>query len=227
MTDLMSDCRCLAVIPAYQEGSRIARVVHRALLHATEVLVVDDGSDDDTARAAEAAGATVLRHEHNLGKGRALSTGLAYAAEFDYEIAVTLDGDGQHDPREIPKLLRTLNSGADIAVGCRMRKPDGMPLARLLTNKVMSTILAILTKHSLRDTQSGFKALRIPAVRKLRLGTSRFDWESELIIWAARRGLRMRETDIRSIYSNHHRSKICVVSDTIRFVKLVLSNIIY
>ena len=187
------------VIPAYQEGARIARVVHRALLHATEVLVVDDGSDDDTARAAEAAGATVLRHEHNLGKGRALSTGLAYAAEFDYEIAVTLDGDGQHDPREI----------------------------RLLTNKVMSTILAILTKHSLRDTQSGFKALRIPAVRKLRLGTSRFDWESELIIWAARRGLRMRETDIRSIYSNHHRSKICVVSDTIRFVKLVLSNIIY
>jgi glycosyltransferase involved in cell wall biosynthesis len=218
---------CCAIIPAYEEGRQIAQVVREALAYAAEVFVIDDGSADDTSRQAAAAGATVLRHERNLGKGCALQTGLRRAAEKGHEIAVTLDGDGQHDPREIPKLLRELRRGADIVVGCRMQKPDGMPPDRLLTNMLMSSILGILTKCRIRDTQSGFKALRIRKVRELQFSTSRFDWESELIIKAARRGLRMREVGVKSIYANHHRSKIKVVSDTYRFMKLVLSNMIY
>jgi glycosyltransferase involved in cell wall biosynthesis len=226
MSEVTTNGGCCAVIPAYDEGLQIARVVRETLSHTGEVLVVDDGSTDDTARQAQSAGALVVRHERNLGKGMALLTGLRLAAKRGHDIAVTLDGDGQHDPSEIPKLLEALHLGADIVVGCRMHSPDGMPLDRLLTNVFMSSVLSILTKCRVRDTQSGFKALRIAKVCSLRFRTSRFDWESELIIRAARGGLRMREVNVSSIYMNHHRSKIKVVSDTIRFVKLVLSNVV-
>lgn len=219
--------RCLAIIPAYREGSQIGDVVRRTLEYASEVLVVDDGSDDDTAANAQAAGASVVRHEHNRGKGCAISTGLRWAGEGNYEIAVTLDGDGQHNPEEIPRLLEALAQGADIVIGCRMNRPDGMPPDRLLTNHFMSAVLSVIAKRRIRDTQSGFKAMRVDQVRKLDMHTSRFDWESELIIKAARGGLRMREVDIESIYSNHHRSKIKVLSDTVRFIKLVLFNMLY
>lgn len=200
--------------------------MRRALAHASEVLVVDDGSSDDTAGSARAAGAWVVHHQTNMGKGSAVLTGLRCACERGHEVAVILDGDGQHDPDEIPGLLHALEGGADLVIGCRMRRPDGMPLDRLLTNRLMSAVLGILTQHRIRDTQSGFKALRIDKVRSLNLRCKRFDGDSELIIAAARGGLRMREVDIKSIYRNHHRSKINVVSDTIRFVRLILSNIV-
>jgi glycosyltransferase involved in cell wall biosynthesis len=219
--------KCLAIIPAYGEGTRIGEVVRRTLEYASEVLVVDDGSDDDTAANARAAGATVVKHEYNRGKGCAISTGLKWAEQGNYDVVVTLDGDGQHNPREIPKLLDRLARGADIVIGCRMNKPDGMPHDRLLTNHFMSAVLSVLAKRRIRDTQSGFKAMRVGRVRKLDMHTSRFDWESELIIKAARGGLRMHEVDIESIYSNHHRSKIKVLSDTFRFVKLVLFNMLH
>ena len=161
MTENLNNGRCCAIIPAFEEGGMIARVVRGARRYATEVLVVDDGSSDDTAERAQTAGASVVRHECNLGKGLALLTGIRYAAENGYEIAVTLDGDGQHDPSEIPKLLAALQNGADIIVGSRMGKPDGMPVARLLTNMAMSAVLRALTGCRLRDTQSGFKAMRV------------------------------------------------------------------
>ncbi len=214
------------IIPAYQEGHEIARTVRGALKHAKEVLVVDDGSTDKTGEQARAAGASVVRHPENLGKGCALLSGLQYAAGKGYPVAITIDGDGQHDPGEIPKLLDALERGADIVVGCRMNNPDGMPLERLLTNRFMSAVLSLLARRRIRDTQSGFKAMRVDRVRRLKFHTRRFDWESELIIKAARGGLRMREVDIKSIYGNHHRSKIAVVSDTYRFLRLVLKNIL-
>lgn len=227
MNERKANGRCLAIIPAYREGLQIGSVVRQALEYASEVLVVDDGSDDDTAANARAAGAKVVRHERNRGKGCAIATGLRWACEGEYDVAVTLDGDGQHNPGEIPRLLERLGRGADIVIGCRMNRPDGMPADRLFTNHFMSAVLSILTKHRVRDTQSGFKAVRVDKVRRLDLRTSRFDWESELIIKAARRGLRLREVDIESIYRNHHRSKIKVISDTFRFVKLVLLNILH
>jgi glycosyltransferase involved in cell wall biosynthesis len=227
MTELKSNGKCLAIIPAYQESSQIADVVRRTLPFTTEVLVIDDGSQDNTSEQARLAGATIIRHELNLGKGSALSTGLDYATMNGYEIAVTLDGDGQHDPAEIPKLIKALEFGADIVVGCRINNPDGMPPDRLLTNLFMSAVIGMIAKKRIRDSQSGFKALKVGKVGRLRMRSSRFDWESELIIEAARRGLRMCEVDIKSIYQNHHRSKIKVFSDTIRFIKLVLRNIVY
>jgi len=227
MTESTNNGKCLAIIPAYQESSQIADVVRRTLPFTTEVLVVDDGSEDDTSEQARSAGATIIRHELNLGKGCALSTGLDYAAKHGYEIAVTLDGDGQHDPAEIPKLVKALELGADMVVGCRMNSPDGMPNDRLITNLFMSAVIGMITKKRIRDSQSGFKALKVCRIGRLRMRSSRFDWESELIIEAARRGLRMSEVDIKSIYQNHHRSKIKVFSDTIRFIRLILRNIVY
>jgi len=219
--------KCCAIIPAYEEGLEIAGVVTKALEYAKEVFVVDDGSMDNTSEEAAGAGAMVIRHERNLGKGTALLSGVRRAIEHGYEIGVFLDGDGQHDPAEIPKLVRALREGADMVVGCRMSKPDGMPSVRLFTNMAMSAVLGILTKKRILDTQSGFKAIRLKKLLGIDFRTARFDWESELIIKAARRGLNMREVRIKSIYMNHHRSKIKVFSDTLRFFRLILTNIIY
>ena len=185
------------------------------------------GSSDNTSEKAREAGATVIRHEHNTGKGSALLTGIRCASERGYDIVVTLDGDGQHDPSEIPKLVEQLEKGSDIVIGCRMNKPDGMPAIRLFTNQAMSAVLRMVTKTDIKDTQSGYKAIKLEKLKELNFKTGRFDWESELIIKAARRGLRMSEVSIKSIYLNHHRSKIKVFQDTMRFFKLILTNMVY
>ena len=206
----MKACRetVLAIIPAHTEGRFIARVVKEVLQHVHAVLVIDDGSVDDTATLAEAAGATVIRHDINQGKGAALKTGLNYASETDTSFFLFLDADGQHDPQDIPRFYEVMNrTAADLVVGNRMNDLKKMPLVRQWTNRFMSWQIGALCKVALPDSQCGFRLARRELVPVLMAPSNRFEFETESLILAARHGFRIVFTPIKTIYADQQ-SKI-------------------
>lgn len=161
----MSLGRVVAIVPAYREQDAIAGVVAeiRAFDPTIDVVVVDDGSPDGTAAAAAAAGANVVRLPFNLGIGAAVQTGFRFALEHGYDTAVRLDGDGQHDPRELPKLFDALERGdVDVVTGSRFLAGDGdyrPPLARRIGITWFARLVSLLTRQKVTDTTSGFQAL--------------------------------------------------------------------
>jgi glycosyltransferase involved in cell wall biosynthesis len=216
----MSD-RVIALIPAFNEAARVADVVSRTRPHVSEVLVIDDGSTDGTAAVAQAAGARIIRHEQNKGKGAAIVTALYYFENSSAEIAVLLDADGQHDPAEIPKFMDMANqSGAAIVVGTRMSDTKEMPLVRLWTNQFTSWITGKLARQRIPDSQCGFRLLRRSVLADLKLSTARFETETEMLIQAGREGHKIVNVPIRTIYEAGRASHIHPLRDTIRFFKL-------
>jgi glycosyltransferase involved in cell wall biosynthesis len=218
----MSD-RVIALIPAYNEAARVGEVVANARSHVREVIVIDDGSQDGTAAVAEAAGAIVLRHEQNRGKGAAIATGLNFFAGSDAEFAVWLDADGQHDPAEIPKFIEEARrTGASIVVGTRMTETGRMPLVRWLTNRLTSWITSKLARQPIPDSQCGYRLLRRSVLPSLNLSSGRFETETEMLIQAGRAGHQIVNVAVRTIYNSSHRaSHIHPLRDTLRFFRLV------
>jgi glycosyltransferase involved in cell wall biosynthesis len=211
----------LAIIPAYFEGKFIGDVVHRVLQYVGRVLVVDDGSRDDTAKAAEAAGAQVCRHGTNRGKGAAIKTGLEHGAAAEVPFFMFLDGDGQHDPADIPAFFAAMNeSDADLIIGNRMTDQASMPLVRRMTNKFMSWQIGAICKMPLPDSQCGFRLARRELLAVLSAPSDRFEFETESLIRAARGGYRIRSVAIRTIYANQQ-SKIRPFHDTLRYIRLI------
>lgn len=211
----------LAIIPAYCEGRFIAKVVDQVLHHVHAVLVVDDGSPDNTATEAAAAGANVIRHPTNLGKGAALKTGLDFAVSIESPFFLFLDGDGQHDPADIPAFIGEINrSQTDLVVGNRMRNLKSMPLIRQWTNQFMSWQIGRICKIPVPDSQCGFRLARKELVPVLMAPSNRFEFESESIILAALHGFRLSFVPIRTIYTNQH-SKIRPLQDTVRYLRLI------
>lgn len=214
--------RCIALIPAYNEATRVGDVVGVARRHVDEVVVVDDGSGDETVAAAEKAGAKVLRHLQNRGKGAAIATALDYFARSDAELAVLLDADGQHDPSEIGKFVDAAeNERADIVVGTRMGDIRGMPWVRLWTNRCTSWITSKLAGQRIPDSQCGFRLLRRTVLKDVKPTTARFETETEMLIQAGRAGYKIVSVPIRTIYGSSHTSRIHPWRDTIRFFRLV------
>jgi len=209
------------LIPAYNEAHRIAEVVARSLAACPHVLVVDDGSSDGTAALAEREGAVVIRHGRNQGKGQALRTGFAAAWERGFDAAITLDADGQHEPEDIPRFVAEAASDPRIGIvlGCRMSGTLGMPFVRLYTNRLTSAVVSAFAGQRIADSQCGFRLIRREVLQSVRLRTSRFDTESELLIEAGRKGWRIAEVPIRTIYGSE-RSKINALFDTLRFLRL-------
>ena len=219
----MKACRetVFAIIPAYSEGKFIGDVVSRVLQHVKTVLVVDDGSPDNTAGAAEAAGAKVIRHPTNRGKGAAIKRGLEHAAATEAAFFLFLDGDGQHDPSDIPAFFDAINeSGADFVVGNRMTNIEKMPVVRRLTNKFMSWQIGAVCRVPLPDSQCGFRLVRRELLHVLCAPSDRFEFETESLILAARHGYRIKCVPIRTIYANQQ-SKIRPLRDTIRYARLI------
>ena len=215
--------RTLALIPAYNEAARVGNVVAGARNHVDEVVVVDDGSGDDTAAVAEKAGAKVIRHDRNRGKGGAIATALDYFGRSDAEFAVLLDADGQHDPAEIPKFVEAAQrEQADVVVGTRMADTEDMPLVRKLTNQFTSWITGRLARQRIPDSQCGYRLLRRNVLKDLQFSTARFETETEMLIQAGRAGHRIVAVPIRTIYGGEARtSYIHPLRDTVRFFKLV------
>ena len=184
--------RTTAIIPALNAERTIAAVVTEARRHIEPVLVVDDGSSDATGDAARAAGATVLRHEVNRGKGAALKTGFAWALENGFEAVVTLDADGQHLAAEIPKFVRAWEeTDADLIIGGRSHLFQHMLPRRRMANRFSAWSIAKASGARVSDSQSGFRLYSARLLRAITLRTDGFDMESEVIVRAGRRGLRI------------------------------------
>lgn len=213
----------VALIPCYREAARIGDVVRRARPHVDAVVVVDDGSPDATAEEARRAGAVVLRHERNQGKGAAIRTAIAHAQQQGFDLLVFLDGDGQHDPSEIPKFVEAQRaSGAAIVVGNRMGDVSRMPLIRKWTNQFTSWLISRLAGQPIPDCQCGYRLLHRSVLTDLRFETRNFDTEPEMLIQAGRRGHRIGSVRVATIYEGQEKqSKIRPGRDTIRFLKLV------
>jgi len=211
------------VVPAYRAAATVGDVITRvqAANPGATVLVVDDGSDDDTATHALAAGAAVASHEQNQGKGRALGSGLGAAVALEgMRYVVTLDADGQHPPERIADLLAPLMAGeADLVVGARDRDPRVMPAPRRLTNWLSSTLVSRAIGTAVPDSQSGFRAMTRAVAAQVRPAGQRYEFETEFLFAAAAGGFRIGAVPIPTVYGtsvSHFRS----VGDTLALCRV-------
>lgn len=214
--------RYCVLIPAYNASATVGPVVQRTKAQGLPVVVVDDGSSDNTAAVAAQHGALVISHLHNRGKGQALRTGFDHALRGAYDGVVTMDGDGQHDPAEIPRLIMAgERQHAGVVVGDRMANGHHMPPSRWWTNRVMSRIISALSRQQIPDSQCGFRMIRKEVLAGVSLRSSYFEIESELLLAAAARKWKIVSVPVRAIYEGKG-SHIRPVRDGLRFVWLVL-----
>ncbi|HVI82950.1 MAG TPA: glycosyltransferase family 2 protein [Chthoniobacterales bacterium] len=218
----MEAAKIAAVIPAYHEEKHIGDVVWRTRQKLDDVLVVDDGSGDKTADRARAAGAQVIIHEQNRGKGETIKTGLRHWLERNVDFVVILDADGQHRPEEIDRFVAAALSAEEpeLIVGNRMKDLSSMPRLRQFVNRWMSQRISAVCGQEIPDTQCGFRMLHKHLIPELLGGAARFDYESEMLIIACRKGFRIDSVPISTVYSDEV-SSIHPVRDTIRFFKLM------
>lgn len=221
MTATKPALKWCVIIPAYREATRLAPVVAAACAQGALVVVVDDGSPDATTAVAEAAGAVVIRHPVNRGKGVALQTGFQEAIRRGCEVVVTLDADGQHDPAELPRFIEAYQrTGIPVLIGNRMADADAMPWIRRATNRFMSCLLSRRMGQYVPDTQCGFRLYRCDILPWVAAGSGGFAAESEVLLRLAAHGVRMDAVRIRAIYGDE-RSKINPVGDTWRFFHML------
>jgi glycosyltransferase involved in cell wall biosynthesis len=214
--------RIAAVIPAYQEEKHVGEVARRARAQLENVLVVDDGSTDSTADRARSSGVDVVVHPDNCGKGESIKTGLRYWLERGSEYVVLLDADGQHLPEEISRFVESAasESNAKVFIGSRMNDTSTMPLLRRIVNRYMSGKISRLCGQQIPETQCGFRMLHRDIIPEVLAGASRFEYETEMLIIASRKGHRVASVPITTVYSDEV-SSINPVRDTLRFFKLM------
>jgi glycosyltransferase involved in cell wall biosynthesis len=214
--------RIAVVIPAFNEEKHIGDVVSRTHATIDNVLVVDDGSSDATAERAREAGAEVIVHPKNRGKGETIKTGLRHWLERQFDFVIILDADGQHRPEEIDRFIDVAVSAAapKLILGNRMNDVSSMPLVRRIVNRYMSNKISRLCGQKIPDTQCGFRMLHRQLIPDLLDGADRFEYETEMLIVASRKGLRIESVPITTVYSDEV-SSIHPVRDTLRFFLLM------
>jgi glycosyltransferase involved in cell wall biosynthesis len=211
--------QCAAVIPCLNEAATVEALVRRVREHMPSVIVVDDGSTDDTGERAARAGADVLHHAEAQGKGAALQTGLRRARERGFAWAMTLDGDGQHAPEDIPAFLQhAARTGAALVVGNRMAGASRMPWLRRQVNRWMSRRLSRLAGRPLPDTQCGYRLLKLDAWSRLPILTRHFEIESEMLLAFISAGHEVEFVPIQVIYKAEQ-SKVHPWCDTVRWFR--------
>jgi glycosyltransferase involved in cell wall biosynthesis len=196
------ELKIVAAIPAFNEEATIAKVIAHALDHVDEVLVVDDGSQDDTSLIAGKMGAVVLKHEKNLGKGAAVRDCFDWARRNGADVLVTLDGDGQHDPARIPELVEALQkSEADVAIGSRISRPPDMPKTRWMGERFLDLATQVKVGDRVIDAQSGFRAYSRKAIEALVAAEYGMGVDSEIVMRADKAGMRIIEVPIEVSYN--------------------------
>ena len=201
------------VIPTYNESKTIASVIKDIKKNIPKkskynIIVVNDGSADDTAKIAQKNGAIVINHILNSGAGSATATGLSYAQQNNYTIAATLDADGQHSAKDLYKGIQIIqNNNIDLLIGSRLLNSKGMPKIKLIGNWGLSTITKVLFGVKVTDSQSGMRILSKNALNNLKWKTSGYEFCSEMLWRANKRKLIIKECPIKVIYSEYSKSK--------------------
>ncbi len=206
------------VIPAHNEALTIGQLAETVRAIGYDCIVVDDGSVDKTDVAAAQAHAVVLKTGGKTGKGNALKIGFEYVLKNGYEALIAMDGDGQHSPSDIATFVACYqNTNADIVTGNRMQNPKGMPLVRLATNHFMSWLISFFCHQHIPDTQCGYRLIKTKVIESIKLESSDFEIETEVLIKASKKGFKIASVGIQTIYRDE-KSKIQPMRDTIRFI---------
>lgn len=209
-----SNLKICIVIPAYNEATTIGEVVKTMLKelktspYGGEVVVIDDGSKDDTVKIAKKSGATAVSHILNFGAGGATATGLSYAQQNGFDIAATMDADGQHAPKDVIKGIdEIIKREHDLLIGSRLINSEGMSRVKVLGNKGLSLITYVLFGINSTDSQSGLRIYSRRALEKLQWKTNGYEFCSEMLWRAKQIGLKMSEYPIQAIYTEYSKSK--------------------
>jgi glycosyltransferase involved in cell wall biosynthesis len=215
----MIDPRIVVIIPAWNEADRIGPIVEQAASH-LEVVVIDDGSEDATALVASQAGASIVRHDANQGKGVALMTGFTQVFSQGFQAAITIDADGQHDPTEIPAFCQGFADGiGDLIIGQRdFRK---MPFIRGFSNSFGSWLLTRVLGTSILDNQSGYRLYTKRLLDAIEPTAEGFEFEVEVIFQAVVKGFRLGWIPIRTIYDIDKVSYFHPLHDSLKFLTTV------
>jgi glycosyltransferase involved in cell wall biosynthesis len=218
------------VIPAYNEAATIREVVIGCLPQVDQVIVVDDGSMDATLQQLDDLNIVLLRHPHNQGKAASLQSGFQKALELGSDLVITLDGDGQHEPAEIPRLLRAAADNPDtLIIAARLKEREQAPKLRRFANRFADFWVSWAAGYLVRDSQSGFRLYPASLLRAIRIGTSReksFVFESEILIEAANHNFYSKSVAVKSIYRKGGRdSHYLPWTDTWRIVRMIAGRL--
>ncbi len=220
----MDTSKIAVLIPAHNEERSIGDLVKKIRNIVPSVYVVDDGSNDRTSVIAEENGAVVIRHFHCKGKGCSLKTGFNYLKTQPFEFIITMDGDGQHSPDDLPLFIEAIKrKKAGIIVGKRKVISTEMPLIRKLTNISMSLLISFLAFQWIPDSQNGFRAIRKKVIENINLSTDHFETETELLLKASWKGVRISSIPVRTIYGSE-KSKIKPAKDTMNFFLMLFKT---
>jgi len=208
------------IIPAFNESKTIGKVVKECKNIVDYVIVVDDGSEDDTANAASKNGAEVIRIDVNSGKANAIRQGFRKCNGYD--VVLLIDGDMQHSPSEIPQLIECIENGADLCIGSRfLKKETPMPIVNQISNTIARTLITILAGQKISDPQSGFRSIKGSRIRELDLNAERYAIEHIMILEASKKKFKICEIPISCRYERET-SHINPVKDSLRVIYYLL-----
>ena len=223
---VLDQVKVCIIIPVYNESRTIGPLVRALRQKDLDVVVIDDGSVDDSGNIAEFSGAGVIRHARNKGKGASLQEGFQYALARDYEWILTMDGDGQHAVEDIANFITMAQEQPQgVITGNRMSNPQGMPGVRFWTNRLMSAIISFLCRQRIPDTQCGFRMISRDVLRGIQVTCKDYEIETEVLIKASKKGFKIYSVPIQTIYMGEA-SKINPVVDTCRFIIYIVKEIL-
>ncbi len=211
------------IIPAYNAAKTIKGVIEELKgrgFNGKNIILVDDGSSDDTSEIGLNSGVEVIRIRKNTGKGYALKIGFEKARAKGLDMVFTIDADGQHRVSDIGNFL-PFSKEYDLIIGVRLKRRQGMPFIRRVVNRITSLVISLLSKRYIPDVQSGFRLVNLAIFKKVRLRTKNFQTESELAYQVIKRGFRINFVPVSTIY-NGGKSYINPVIDTLRFIDMAI-----
>ncbi len=217
----------IAIIPAYNEEKNISIVIEKCKKYVDKIMVIDDGSSDNTAAIARESGADTIINKENIGKTDSLKRGFKKGLEEGAEIFMLLDADGQHNPQEIPLFIDKIKEGYDLVIGARKFKLEFMPFIRIFANTTSSYLVSLISGIRIKDSQSGYRAVKREIIERISITSTRYQSDTEMIVKAAKCDFKIGFVPISTIYHPEARSKVNQIIDPIRFIILLIKLIFW